>query len=190
MDTSSIQAGAEWPSGIKSALDFARAVLVILGHEWVRVSDEWGERRIDQDEDWVRKEIEQALAQNKEVIPVLVNGARMPPADKLPPSISTLPNRQAIEIRTAYWDHDMKLLLSRLEALSETPLAQKSVGPYPVPPRRDQIPLVMKALRLRSRELYRSGGRSLVPYRKRQMLSERNCPASTRSRPSGMRFAL
>jgi hypothetical protein len=91
MDTSSIQAGAEWPSGIKSALDFARAVLVILGHEWVRVSDEWGERRIDQDEDWVRREIEQALAQNKEVIPVLVNGARMPPADKLPPSFRPCP---------------------------------------------------------------------------------------------------
>src|SRR6516165_2425152 len=84
MDTSSIQAGAEWPSSISSALESARVVLVILGPEWLRVSNEWGERRIDQENDWVRKEIEQALALNKEVIPVLVDGARMPPAEKLP----------------------------------------------------------------------------------------------------------
>jgi pterin-4a-carbinolamine dehydratase len=134
MDTSSIQAGAEWPSRIKSALDSAKAVLVILGPEWVRVNDDWGQRRIDQENDWVRKEIELALAQDNEVIPVLVNGGQIPPSDKLPQSISTLPNRQAIEIRTAYWDHDVKLLLSRLESLAETPLGQKSVGPYPVPP--------------------------------------------------------
>jgi len=136
MDTSSIQAGAEWPSSISSALDAAKAFLVILGPEWVRVSDEWGHRRIDQKNDWVRKEIAQAFTQNKEVIPVLVNGARMPPAEKLPKSISDLPNRQAIEIRTTYWDHDMKLLLSRLESLAETPPVpvQESAGIYPIPP--------------------------------------------------------
>ena len=129
MDTSSIQAGAEWPSSISSALDCARVVLVILGPGWVRVSDEWGQRRIDEEKDWVRKEIEQALALNKEVIPVLVNGARMPPAEKLPRSISDLPTRQAIEIRTTYWNHDMKLLLSSWNPWPRLRLRRSRWGP-------------------------------------------------------------
>lgn len=148
MDTSSIQAGAEWPSSISSALDCARVVLVILGPGWVRVSDEWGQRRIDEEKDWVRKEIEQALALNKEVIPVLVNGARMPPAEKLPRSISDLPTRQAIEIRTTYWNHDMKLLLSRLESLAETPPAQESAGIYPIPPPEKPDPISDEGLEI------------------------------------------
>jgi pterin-4a-carbinolamine dehydratase len=148
MDTSSIQAGAEWPSSISSALDCARVVLVILGPEWVRVSDEWGQRRIDEENDWVRREIEQALALNKEVIPVLVRGARIPPAEKLPRSISALPNRQKIEIRTTYWDHDMKLLQSRLESLAKTPLAQESAGIYPIPPPYKPDPISDEALKI------------------------------------------
>ncbi len=134
MDTSSIQPGAKWPSGISSALESAEAVLVIIGPEWVRVSDQWGLRRIDEESDWVRKEIEQALGQDKEVIPVLVREARVPPTDKLPESISALFDRQAIEIRTSYWDHDIKLLQSRLESVAGTPVVQESAGPYPAGP--------------------------------------------------------
>jgi pterin-4a-carbinolamine dehydratase len=134
MDTSSIQPGEKWPSGISSALESAEAVLVIIGPEWVRVSDQWGDRRIDEENDWVRKEIEQALGQDKEVIPVLVREARVPPTDKLPESISALFDRQAIEIRTSYWDHDIKLLQSRLESIAGTPVVQESTGPYPAGP--------------------------------------------------------
>lgn len=35
MDTSSIQPGAEWPGRIRSALDSAKVVIVILGPEWI-----------------------------------------------------------------------------------------------------------------------------------------------------------
>lgn len=134
MDTSSIQPGAKWPSRISSALESARVVLVIIGPEWIRVSDEWGGRRIDEDDDWVRREIEQALSEDKEIIPVLVSEARVPPKHKLPESISALFDRQAIEIRTSYWDHDIKLLQSRLESVAGTPVAREPAGPYPAGP--------------------------------------------------------
>jgi pterin-4a-carbinolamine dehydratase len=134
MDTSSIQPGARWPSQISSVLGSAKAVLVVIGPEWIRVSDQWGLRRIDEETDWVRKEIEQALREGKEVIPVLVREARVPPIDKLPASISALFDRQAIEVRAAYWDHDIKLLQSRLESVAGTPVAQESAGSYPAGP--------------------------------------------------------
>jgi len=87
MDTSSIPPGAKWPSQISSALESAKAVVVIIGPEWIRISDQWGLRRIDEEKDWVRKEIEQALRKDKEVIPVLIREAQVPPTDKLPKSI-------------------------------------------------------------------------------------------------------
>src|SRR5689334_17949523 len=102
MDTSSIQPGAKWPSRISSSLESAKAVLVIIGPEWMRVSGQRGGRRIDEESDWVRKEIAQALREDKEVIPVLVREAQIPPTHELPESISALFDRQAIEIRTSY----------------------------------------------------------------------------------------
>ena len=134
MDKFSIQAGAEWPSTISTALDSAEVMLVIIGRKWLKVSDEWGLRRIDEENDWVRNEIEQALSRNKVVIPVLVNEARIPPADKLPRSISDLANIQAMPMRTSHWDHDINLLLSKLEDFREVPLARRLVGPYPAKP--------------------------------------------------------
>jgi hypothetical protein len=170
-------------------LDSAKAVLVVLGPGWVRVSDEWGQRRIDQEDDWVRKEIEQALTQHKEVIPVVVDGARIPPAEKLPKSISDLANRQAIEIRTTYWDHDMKLLLSRLESLAETPPVQESAGLYPIPPPEKPDPISDESLEIALKGTYRSGGRLLASYPKRPIPSERNYFVNTSSRPSEMQSA-
>jgi TIR domain len=112
MDTSSIQAGAKWPEEIQSALKAAETIIVVIGPEWLRVgSNEWGQRRIDQENDWVRQELSLALNENKSVIPVLVRGARMPPADALPECINTLPHRQKLDIRNDYWDHDIELLL-------------------------------------------------------------------------------
>jgi pterin-4a-carbinolamine dehydratase len=146
MDTSSIQPGAKWGSQISSALESARAVLVIVGPDWIRVSDQWGGRRIEEEEDLVRKEIEQALNQDKEVIPVLVREALVPPTRKLPRSISALFDRQAIEIRTSYWDHDIKLLQSRLESVGGTPVAQKSAGQYPDGPYPDPAPEIPDAI--------------------------------------------
>jgi pterin-4a-carbinolamine dehydratase len=43
-------------------------------------------------------------------------------------------DRQAIEVRAAYWDHDIKLLQSRLESVAGTPVAQESAGSYPAGP--------------------------------------------------------
>ena len=134
MDTSSIQAGAKWPEEIQSALKAAETIIVVIGPEWLRVgSNEWGQRRIDQENDWVRQELSLALNENKSVIPVLVRGARMPPADALPECINTLPHRQKLDIRNDYWDHDIELLLVRLPRppSKQQEANDSKLGPYP-----------------------------------------------------------
>jgi len=72
MDTSSLGAGSEFPKEIADALESAQGMLVIIGLGWLTAGDEFGHRRIDQPNEWVRREIESALARVVKIIPVLV----------------------------------------------------------------------------------------------------------------------
>ncbi len=133
MDTSTLPVGVLWPEEIQAALKESRVVLTVIGPNWLRAgSDEWGQRRIDRDNDWVRQELAVALSENKRVIPVLVNGARMPPADVLPDTVKSLVQRQGIELRRDYFNHDIKLLLAQLgETTNKRGDYKASLGPYP-----------------------------------------------------------
>lgn len=113
MDISSIELGAVWPEELQKALQAAETVVAVIGPEWLRAgTDEWGRRRIDRDDDWVRQELALAL-KDKEVIPVLVRGARIPPPEALPEPLKALSKMQGIEIRRDYVAHDVKLLLEK-----------------------------------------------------------------------------
>lgn len=115
IDTSSIAAGARWPAEIQTSLARARLVIVVIGPDWLTAGiNQWGQRRIDHAEDWVRQELAYSLSQEKEVIPLLVRGGAVPPKDVLPEDIKTLYDIQAVEIRTNYWDHDLGLLFTRV----------------------------------------------------------------------------
>jgi len=133
MDTSSLQAGMLWPNKIRASLEQSEVVIVIIGPDWLRAgSNDWGQRRIDQEDDWVRNELIVALPE-KRVIPVLVRGAKIPPPDALPDRIKSLSQRQAIDIRREYWDHDIKLLLAQVRQASHRAVscARTQLGPYP-----------------------------------------------------------
>jgi hypothetical protein len=96
MDTATINPGQEWPSRIEQAIRGASVVLVLIGPRWL-VAETGGRRRIDDPDDWVRLEIEAALRRaDIAVVPVLVEGAKMPPEDDLPESLRALTRRNAI----------------------------------------------------------------------------------------------
>ncbi len=136
MDTSSIEPGTNWPQEIVDALESSLTVVLVIGPDWIKSSDDYGLRRIDQQDDWVRKEIEYCIAKNKKILPVLVNGAKIPPADKLPLSIAPITSKQAVEIRNTYWDHDIKLVLTQLRASVDNIHPVNMANPwsdYPIP---------------------------------------------------------
>ena len=116
MDSTSINYGDPWPDRIQAALLESRYVLVVIGPEWLKVGmNEWGQRRIDDASDWVRQEIATALSDsNKTIIPLLVRSARIPPPDVLPDDVAGVSSKQAIELRSAFWDHDIILLTSKI----------------------------------------------------------------------------
>jgi hypothetical protein len=99
MDTTAISPGQRWPRRIDEAINECRFMLVLIGPYWL-ARNPAGERRIDDPDDWVRREIEGGLRRAKRVavVPVLLDGAKMPDAKELPASVRPLADRQCVEL--------------------------------------------------------------------------------------------
>jgi hypothetical protein len=97
-----------------------RVFLAVIGPNWLDAKDESGVRRLDNPDDFVTIEIAAALARDIRVIPVLVDNARMPKADKLPEHIRPLVRRNAVEVRNTQFRRDAETLVARMrEALGQ-----------------------------------------------------------------------
>ena len=129
-DVDDIAAGADFGVVIEQALQQVQAVLVVIGTRWLDARDGRG-RRLDNPGDYVRREVELALASGKPLIPVLVGGATMPAAEALPATLRGLANRNALALGDAGWVAD----LARLEAALAQWVAPP-VSPAPVRGRR------------------------------------------------------
>jgi TIR domain len=113
-----IPPGADFGEYITSLVDKCNVVLAIIGPGWLDARNREGERRLDDPQDWVRLEIERALARDGvEVIPVLVDGARLPPREELPASMLALRRRNAFELSDRRWDYDLEELGKHLDGL-------------------------------------------------------------------------
>jgi hypothetical protein len=71
-DIDSINLGAQFPAEIRKVLDQCAVVLVLIGSRWLEIADESGSRRLYEPDDYVRLEIELALARNIVVLPILI----------------------------------------------------------------------------------------------------------------------
>jgi hypothetical protein len=80
MDVDNIPVGKGFENYLKSQVAACDAMLAIIGPNWLTAKDENGQRRVDNPEDFVVIEIGAALARDIPVVPVLVDGARMPKA--------------------------------------------------------------------------------------------------------------
>ena len=118
MDVDHIPAGVDFVAHLNSQVAACNIILVVIGPHWLEAKDENGGRRLDNPDDFVVIEIATALARNIRVIPVLVDGARMPKAGELPSSLKALARRQAVEVRQLHFGRDAEALLERInEAL-------------------------------------------------------------------------
>ena len=115
-DITGIHAGEKFPKRIQDELEQSNIVIPIIGSEWLRIADNAGKRRLDNPEDWVRKEIEFALAQEDcIVIPVLIDDAQMPSEDELPEGLKSLSSRNAITIRNSKFKMGTKELIQEIQ---------------------------------------------------------------------------
>jgi TIR domain len=75
-------------------------VLVLIGNGWLGAKSLTGERRLEQEGDYVRVAIEHALKNSARVIPIMVDDAMFPSPHDLPSSIGRLTHRNALSLTT------------------------------------------------------------------------------------------
>lgn len=113
LDTDKIASGDAFPRKLEERLAASEVLLAVIGPRWLTISDGRG-RRIDQPDDFVRREIASALDRSMRIVPVLVGGARMPREDELPDPLKALARRNAASIDDAKFERDFDLLVDDL----------------------------------------------------------------------------
>jgi tetratricopeptide (TPR) repeat protein len=125
-DVDSIQLGEDFVEVIKTAVGSCDVLIALVGNQWLTIADERGTRRLDNPHDFVRLEIEAALERNVRVIPVLVEGARMPRGEELPPSLAAPVRRNALELSPSRFEFDSNRLLRVLDVTVAATRAEPS----------------------------------------------------------------
>jgi hypothetical protein len=106
MDVDHIPPGVDFVSYLNGQVARCNLFFAVIGPQWLSTKNEKGERRIDDPDDFVVVEIAAALERQIPVIPVLVDGARMPSANELPDSLRPLVRRHAFELRQTSFGRD------------------------------------------------------------------------------------
>ena len=114
MDVDNIPVGVDFVTHLNDQVAACDAVLVVIGPNWAKAKDKAGQRRLHQPDDFVAIEIAAALTRDIRVIPVLVDGARMPRASELPDALKPLARRQAAEVRHVNFGQDAETLVARM----------------------------------------------------------------------------
>lgn len=114
-DIDHIAPGQDFVQVLESSLSRSAVMLVVIGKRWAG-SGKIGARRIDHPGDFVRLEVATGLRRPElRVIPVLIQGAKMPGAGSLPDELKDLSRRNAIELSDLRWKEDVARLIAGLE---------------------------------------------------------------------------
>ena len=114
MDVDHIPPGVDFVTHLNNQVAACDVFLAIIGPNWLNTTNEKGDRRLDAADDFVAIEIAAALARNIRVIPVLVDGARMPKVGELPKPLKPLVRRQAIDLRHTHFGRDADALIEKI----------------------------------------------------------------------------
>lgn len=98
----SIDTGAAWRRELEQALSQCRLMLVLIGAQWAG-RDGDGRLRLDDPDDWVRREVATALARRIEIRPVLLAPKSQPLAADLPPELRGLAELQSLRLLAEDW---------------------------------------------------------------------------------------
>jgi len=128
MDVDSISLGANFVKVIRNEVAKCHVLLAVIGPNWLNATDENGGRRLDNPHDFVRVEIAAALQREIPVIPILLDGARIPKSSELPEDLLDLTMHNGLEVRHASFHGDTNRLVKQLnEPAAE--VAEREIAP-------------------------------------------------------------
>jgi hypothetical protein len=127
LDCRSIPTGSDFAEELLERVRTCSVLLVVIGPHWLTLTNEAGQRRIDDPKDWLRREIVEALAHGLRVIPVLIDGVTLPAEAQLPGDIAGLSRRQYVPLRRRYTEVDLGFLVTRITG-ADPALAKVAAG--------------------------------------------------------------
>ncbi len=114
-DVDAIDAGVDFVEAVETSIAVADVMLVVIGPEWLTITDDRGRVRLLEEDDHVRTEVRLALSEaDLRIIPVLVDGAVMPDPDGLPSDVRDLAFRNGVEVRATRFDDDMAHVIEQI----------------------------------------------------------------------------
>ncbi|MCE6998410.1 toll/interleukin-1 receptor domain-containing protein [Saccharothrix sp. S26] len=109
----SIPPGADWEVRMFEAVEQCAALLVVMGANWLGARRSDGSRRLEDPDDFVRRELLTASALDKVVVPVRFDCARVP-KEEFPSGLTWLAELQDAEVRFRTAKDDIDRLANRL----------------------------------------------------------------------------
>lgn len=126
----SIRPSEDFIDRILRSVRSSSVLLAVIGPAWLAV-DGNGRRRIDDESDWVRREIAEAIAAGIPVVPVLTDNA--PPLDSadLPANIASLGRYQYLRLHHRNTAYDLGRIADELASLAPGLVQSASAQPRP-----------------------------------------------------------
>jgi TIR domain-containing protein len=125
LDNQSIGLGRRFDTELLEAVEGSAAVLAIIGSRWHGTQSD-GRRLIDDENDWVHREIRHALNHGVPVVPVLIDRKKLD-THELPAELAELARFQYCTIRRRYWHSDLAGLVATVCKLNERLAAEAGV---------------------------------------------------------------
>jgi hypothetical protein len=129
VDVNNVTIGSDFRSQIRQKLDVCDIFIAVIGARWL-------ERRsgnIHNEADWVRVEIETALERKVPIIPLLVDGTKMPTVRELPDSLDEFAYKQAFNFNSEDYNNQVARFIAQLEGLIERQRTLATKTPPPPP---------------------------------------------------------
>jgi hypothetical protein len=121
IDVDTLRPGDDFVEAIRDRLAGCDPMLVVIGPRWASAVDGQERRRLDDENDYVRLEVQTALERGVRTIPVLVERAAMPQPLDLPEPIRPLSRRHAIELSDTRWEYDIQTLVDTINVQRTLP---------------------------------------------------------------------
>lgn len=113
-DREAIPPGAPFPAVLDTRLAACNVLIAVVGPRWAGIAGESGRPRLFDAGDWVAHEVASALEAGRKVIPVLVDGASMPPEADLPARLRAFSTCSAQALDDAHFRADFENLVDAL----------------------------------------------------------------------------
>jgi len=110
-DIDDIRPGEDFVRALDRALAATDVFIALIGPRWAGADG----ARLQDPDDYVRREVASALSRDICVIPALLEGAPMPAAADLPDELTDLQRRQALQLQDRSWSSDLRKLVAAVE---------------------------------------------------------------------------